>query len=300
MANSIQFRNQHPPVRPVPLPDRPARPRPDPALLRLPPLPVVLVKLLGALGNEKASFAEISNLIRSDVALTAQVLRLANSALFSVQCPITGVLQATSLIGLSRIRGMAITLAFQNYLKPALDSAMLRRVWRHSLATALVSEHLAREGPVDRDEAFTMGLLHKIGLMALVVAYPNEWNRPGWDDEVRAAGLLEWEREVLGADHLEFGRRLQTAWRLPPLLLRVLSEVPVRYDQFTVPVLVDAACQIAGQMGFWIQEPAQAIAVETLVQAIPEWKRFATPTRFDAWPAEVATAINSIELSALG
>jgi HD-like signal output (HDOD) protein len=102
----------------------------------------------------------------------AEILRVANSALFGLRREIATVEHAVATLGLSRVKSIATLIALNGMVKPALKVESLRRVWTQSLATALLS--LARAANSCVDVAYTAGMLHNLGSLGLMSAYPEE------------------------------------------------------------------------------------------------------------------------------
>src|SRR5215472_15797613 len=91
------------------------------ALINLPPFPAVAARILQLLSKEDAGMKELAALIRSDVAFSSEVLTMANSALFTFRNEITGILQATVLLGLQRVKAVALTVGMRSYLLNSLE-----------------------------------------------------------------------------------------------------------------------------------------------------------------------------------
>ena len=154
--------------------------------LELPPIPSVAVALLGLLSKEHVSIAEVSATIATDAAIAAEVLRAANTAHYGIRGEVTSVQHAATLLGLDRIRGLAATIGLRRYLGQALRMPAVQRCWRHNLACAFTAEQMATRLGGNPADAYTAGLLHDIGRLALVVAHPQAYPTiPGHDHRHR-------------------------------------------------------------------------------------------------------------------
>lgn len=178
----------------------------------LPTLPAVVGALGRRLGAVDASAAEIAHLLGHDQALTARVLRLANSAFYAPREPVRSPHQAVVLLGLSTVR--AITLKASVFT--AFPMAEARPFWLHALGVACAARGVARlAGLAPADDAFVMGLLHDIGKLALAEHLPEAYA------QVRArvardGGLIrEAELRELSCDHAAVGAFLCAHWSLP-------------------------------------------------------------------------------------
>lgn len=178
----------------------------------LPTLPAVVSALGRRFNAPDVSAAEIADLLGHDQALTARVLRLANSAFYAPREPVRSPQQAVVLLGLSTVR--AITLKASVFT--AFPIADARPFWLHSLATACAARAIARlAGLSPADDAFVMGLLHDIGKLAMAEHVPEAYalvrarvSRDG--GLIRDAEIAE-----LGCDHAAVGGFLCSHWSLP-------------------------------------------------------------------------------------
>ncbi len=139
------------------------------ALLELPPFSTVAVKVLQLVSSDFSELKALSNLIGSDPAFSGAVLRIVNSPLFGMRKQIASVFDATVLLGLERIKGVALTIGIRTYLQDTLEVPAIKGCWRHSLACAIIGRELARGSEVKEDIAFTAGVIHDIGRLALAV-----------------------------------------------------------------------------------------------------------------------------------
>jgi HD-like signal output (HDOD) protein len=180
-------------------------------LARIPAFPPIVLRLLNLLSRDEVEIRDLIALISSDPAFSAQVLRLANSPLFGFRAQIDSLQWALLLLGLRRVRALTLTVATANHMKAALKIEELSRCWRHMLACALLTEELARSCSVFEDRAYTAGLMHDLGRLGLLLAYPAEYAEMLRDADRNALDVLDCERESLGVDHCEAGRALGRA-----------------------------------------------------------------------------------------
>src|ERR1700704_4548692 len=136
------------------------------ALNRLPPFPSVALRAMNVLSGTGSSLSELCSLVRCDPVFAGEILRLANSPLVAFSKEITSVLQASMLLGFRRLRRLIMTVGLRSYMDKSFTRAV-QACWRHSVATAMVAERIARWNSIDRDFAYTAGILHDIGRVAL-------------------------------------------------------------------------------------------------------------------------------------
>ena len=147
------------------------------ALRLIPPFPAVANRVLSIVSDENVAASDISAIIKIDPTFTAEILRVANSSLFGFRREIGTVDHAVTVLGLNRVKTMATYIALNAMVKPVLKVEELRRIWVHSLVTALLTEELARASNSCHDVAYTTGMLHNLGSLGLMAAYPEEYKR---------------------------------------------------------------------------------------------------------------------------
>jgi len=242
------------------------------ALCKLPSFPPIATRLMQALSKEDVEIRELTGLISSDAAFSAEILRLANSALFGLEAQIDSLTHAVLLLGLSRVKGLAMTVAImKGYLRGILKSETLRRCWTHSLACAFLAEELSEVCGVDKEYAYTAGLLHDIGRLSVLVAYPAEYTNLLTVAEENSFNVLECERQLFDIDHCEAGRWLAGQWKLPPEFGEVLGR---HHETFAGPKpgavgLTQMACKLADTLGFSVLEAKQLPDVEQIAGGMP-------------------------------
>lgn len=185
-----------------------------PLTLELPVLPVAHARVLSILGQQVASISEIVVVVESDPALTASVLRTANSAASSPLSRIDTANNAIIRIGLSMTRriltGAVIKETFRGLDRSGIE---VDELWRHLIMTAMLCEGATADAGV-RTSAFTAGLLHDIGRLAMASTAPDEY-RLVVDRVARGEDPAEAERSVFGFDHSEWGVEIGRAWEFP-------------------------------------------------------------------------------------
>ena len=280
----------------APASSSPPRSIPVDRILQLPPFPAVARQLMAVMAKPNFTIPDVSRLVRSDAVFAAEVLRLANSAILGLRYEVVSVLHAISVLGMDRLQGLVLTVAMRDFIKGARPLGLLRLCWRHNLATALVAEALAEACSVERSDAYTAALLHDIGRLALVSAFPGEttalldcWSREG--EEVPRA-----EEEALGINHREAAMVLAEKWGLPSLVREVLrSSAPSPAGPFTVIRLVHIACGVADRLGFSLGESTLAWDTEWLAAELPAgaWPRL--ETKVEGWRETIPMKINLFE-----
>lgn len=221
---------QTPPVPPVPAgtEDPEAKRSRKLALLTslsegLPTLPAYVFQLNSLLAATPVDLKQVGEVIRTDPSLTAQVLRLCNSAFLGIRERVTQIQHAVLLVGTERLRTLVLTCKLIEYVGQRVASEDIQSFWQHCFLTASLSERIARAiGYVQPEQAYLAGLLHDIGALPLLVITSAESQQHegiatfGWGES------LELEREHFGTDHCELGHWIGVSWNFPPALLEVM------------------------------------------------------------------------------
>lgn len=266
----------------------------------LPPFPAVALKALNLMAGTDKSLLDLCNLIRSDPAFSTAVLKIANSPLVAFSKDITSVLQASMLLGFQRLRSVVITVGLKAYLE-APFSPLLQSCWRHSLASAIVAERTATWSGFDKHFAYTAGIMHDIGRVAMAVAMPVNYARVIDMGADRPCDLLQTERELCGINHCLAGRALVTAWNLPKAFLEVTSShhdpapnEPASHEQGIGSVL-RPSCLLADSLGFGVVEYRALRTYTDALTEFPEAARNFFPADEKEFAAEIRNEIKVIE-----
>jgi putative nucleotidyltransferase with HDIG domain len=265
--------------------------------IEIPPFPAIAIKALQLISKDYSRLSELSNLICSDAAFSAEMLRIVNSPFFGLRTEVKGVLQATLLLGLERVKGLVLTIGMRAYLGEALKVPALRACWRHSLACAMIAEDLTKKSLEEKDVAYTAGIIHDIGRFGLAVAYPERYASFLARTVDGPAAVLERERELFGINHCEAGRSLVLRWNLPKEFVRVTSEHHQRATggTFDLVAVVRASCMMADALGFEVVLPREPRNYKELLAELPERHRSLLSRDAEELSFRIAEKINSLE-----
>ncbi len=150
------------------------------SLDQLPPFSPILNRLMASLADEEVSFADIAALIERDTVLSANVLKLVNSALYGRRGTVSSVRAAVSILGLNKLRnavlGLSVSRIWNRMKTPA--SWDMGRFNQHSAAVAVLADILVQQVEVEYPEgAFAAGLLHDLGRLIIATSLPTSSNR---------------------------------------------------------------------------------------------------------------------------
>ena len=192
-------------------------------LQALPSLPSLFLEVTQELESSQPSLPRIARLVSEDMAMTAKILQLVNSAFFGLRCRISSPMQAVQMLGLDTLRALVLTThIFHQFRTQILGEAEISYLREHSLAVAGFAKHIAAFEKADRqlvDDCFTAGLLHDAGKLILASAMENKYRHVL--DAVRKEGqkLIAAEVEILGCSHAEVAAYLLGLWGLPEAVI---------------------------------------------------------------------------------
>ena len=211
----------------------------------LPTLPVALPKILSLVDSERSSAGDIAQVIYNDPALSAKILKVANSAYYGFSKEVTSLENAISLLGLNMVRSLALSIGVVQSLPKnrKLVNFSHEGLWKHSLATAVVTrELLKRPGPCQgRDYLFVVSLLHDIGKAVLDQFFGEEFREAIEETDRSGQGSLHVaEKRLIGYDHGQVGAMLLQRWQFPEAISR-----PILLHHQDGPVADEAAADVA-------------------------------------------------------
>jgi HD-like signal output (HDOD) protein/ActR/RegA family two-component response regulator len=193
----------------------------------LPSLPGIYRQLNQELSRSDPSLQRIDELIAADMAMTAKILKLVNSAFFCLPCEISSASHAVKLLGLETLRTLVLTAhIFDQFQSPLLSAEDVRQISDHSLAVSKSARTIALLEHADqatRDGAFTAGLLHDAGKLILASTLCERYGEVLDYSERANVGLYAAERELLGCSHARVAAYLLGLWGLPSTIVEAVA-----------------------------------------------------------------------------
>jgi putative nucleotidyltransferase with HDIG domain len=193
----------------------------------LQPLSASSSELVALMGKPDHDLRSIIRIVECDAALTARVLRVANSAVFATAEPVTSISRAVSYLGEKVILAIALDVCMGSVLRRPLEGYEGRSngLWEHNLRTALGAREVARlaRHHINADVAFTGGILHDIG--KAVLSEFLDGSAPeiiARIDARRTADYVSAEREITGTDHCAVGYEIARFWNLASPLPEII------------------------------------------------------------------------------
>jgi HD-like signal output (HDOD) protein len=187
--------------------------------LAVPLLPEVAIRVVRAGPKGSTNAQQLGDIINADPALTMYVLRIAASAAKRPVNPIVSLPHAIAWLGFDEVANIAFTLVLQGKLLDVKGQQhKARRLWRHSLASALWSRQLAHMLAQETGMCYLCGLLHNVGKVVTLGAVHELAQRAG-----KKLASEEYDR-LIETFHRHIGARVITAWALPSPVLTVTSQ----------------------------------------------------------------------------
>jgi HD-like signal output (HDOD) protein len=183
----------------------------------LPTLPTVVAKIVELVDNPRTNASTLARLISTDPALTARMLKLANSAYYGFPRRIGTINLAIVVLGFNTVRDMAVSASLVERFNLEYEGHdLMADFWEHSIGTAIAARMITRMGNHRTvGEAFVAGLLHDIGRLVIARYLPDEFLEI--QEELSKQELPLWtiEMDILGMSHAEIGGSLTSKWNIP-------------------------------------------------------------------------------------
>jgi len=182
-----------------------------------PGIPGVAIKLMAMLDDPDSSAAQIEEVLRYDAGLTANILRLSNSAYFGMMTQIGSVRQAVVVLGLKRIKQLVLTSCIGAILDKQVAGYDLQpgELWRHSIAVSVAAEGLVAELEMPNgDDIFTASLLHDVGKLVMGEFVQKDMKKI-WNAASSGVPFEAAEEMILGTNHAAIGAAILKSWLFP-------------------------------------------------------------------------------------
>ncbi len=225
------------------------------SLNRLPAFPATVHKVTFLINNPDSSLSELVEVIRLDQAITANILRMCNSAYFGIRHKVDNVHDAIMYLGKQNLVRAVMAAGTSRFFKdtPGYE-AEAKDLWEHAVGAALMSQILAKKILKREDpQLFTAALLHDIGKVILGEFVSEKYQEIKRRINVRACSFLEAEEDVLGLNHAQIGGTITAAWNFPQDIRQAIAyhHRPHSHPAAANPMpwiihLADQACLMMG------------------------------------------------------
>lgn len=222
---------------------------------RLKPIPQVASKVMSISQNPDSSMSDLSNIIVYDTAVTANLLKVANSAYFGLPDKVDSVHQAIVFMGMDQVVDLVLLAASSENLQAAQKGYDLNagELWKYSVSSALIAKELAeKKGAKEINLIFTAALLKDIGKVVL-----NQYVRDSFEKinalvTHKGFTFREAEKEAIGIDHAELGGMVAESWNFSPKMVETIRNHHMPQKSVTsklessIVYMADTLCMMMG------------------------------------------------------
>lgn len=225
---------------------------------RLKPIPEVANRIMSIVEDPESSLSELSKVITYDAAVTANLLKVANSAYFGRPGRFDSVHQAIVYLGMDQVVDLVILAAGAENLKAAQSGYDLGKgdLWKYSVLSALIARDLAeKKGAGESHLIFTAALLKDIGKVILDQYVKDAFEKINTLVAEQNLTFREAEKEVIGIDHAELGGRVADAWKFSPKMVDIIQnhhrpQESTRCEvESSIVYMADTICMMMGVGG---------------------------------------------------
>ncbi len=221
----------------------------------LTPIPAVVMTLLDVVEDPNKTMDDVTNIIQYDPAITADVLRTANSAYFGLKYPAETITEAARMLGTDRLVELVLLKVASKVTKGPLGGYDLHEgaLWKYSVSSAIIAKQVAAKMDLPHKcSIFTASLLKDIGKTVMDKYVQDAYETISSLVMNENFSFMEAEKKVLGVDHAELGGMIAKMWKFSPKMVKIIrnhhltSETMVRDKDIAVVYLADCICMMMG------------------------------------------------------
>ena len=219
------------------------------------PMPQVASKVMSIVQNPETSMSDLSKIIIYDSSLTANLLKMTNSAYFGLPGKVDSVHQAIVYMGMSKVVDLVLMTASAGNLQSAQKGYDLNQgeLWKYSVSSALIARELAeKKGIKETHRIFTAALLKDIGKVILSQYVNDSFEKINVLVTEERFTFREAEKKVIGIDHAELGGMVAQAWNFSPQMVEIIQnhhapqESSMNLIESCIVYLADTLCMMMG------------------------------------------------------
>jgi len=221
----------------------------------LKPIPAVVTSLLEIIDDPNASMNEITKIIQYDPAITADLLRTANSAYFGLKRPAETIQEAAMMLGTDHVVDLVMLKVSAQVAKGTQKGYDLHEgaLWKYSVSSALIAKQVAVQLDLpNKNSIFSASLLKDIGKTVLDKFIRDAFEKISNLVINENFSFMEAEKQIIGVDHAELGAMIAKMWKFSPRMVGIIrnhhlsSETMVRDKDLAVVYLSDCICMMMG------------------------------------------------------
>ena len=193
--------------------------------IKLPSPPAIAVQILQAVKRNDASFSELANIVSCDPALTARILKVANSSFYASSFKIGSIEKALTLLGVNALKNIALSFVIARDMKGDSENGFdFGLFWKRAVTAAVGAEILAPIINYKSDDAFVTSLLQDIGIAIMYFCRSDDYMKVIDEKKATRLAIEDIERELFGFDHQKLGAEVLKKWGFPESIC-----MPIRY-----------------------------------------------------------------------
>jgi putative nucleotidyltransferase with HDIG domain len=207
-----------------------------------------VTKVLEVCSHPSVSAYDLNRVISLDPVLTGQVLKLINSAYYSLPNRVASLTRAIIMLGINTVKNLVLATSVLASFKRAktIQSVPIDDFWAHSLGTGVISKAIAQAQKVpaaDLEAYFVAGLMHDLGKLPMIICFPESYDQAIEAARHEQIALCHTEKRVLGFDHSQIGRLIAAKWKFDEAMVQAIV------DHHQVPDQKNASLPILDYVG---------------------------------------------------
>lgn len=188
----------------------------------LPTLPIVMAKLIETINDDRSSASDVKKIMEGDPAISARVLKLANSAFYGLRYKVDNLQMAIVILGFETVRMLALSTTVLDLFTVKSQLAFdPKDFWLHSLGSAKSAQLLAQKtnASLSPETLFTAGLLHDIGKYCIALTFKEKYKKLVNESLEKKVAIQKLEKDYFNHTYTEVNEWLAKKWHFPETLL---------------------------------------------------------------------------------
>jgi putative nucleotidyltransferase with HDIG domain len=221
-----------------------------------PTLPTIYSSLLDLLSNPRTTVNDLADVILTDPASSAKILKTVNSSIYGLQVRVETISQAIFHVGFNEVKNLVMALSVIKIFSASKSFQQFNLIdlWKHSLAVGVITRLLGKNLNISNLENFYIsGILHDIGKMFLLKSFNTEYSVVVNNVIEKKINLIEAEEQIFGINHCKIGQLIAEKWNLPESIINVINyhhKFDVNFDIQVVCVYLANLIAIMLELGF--------------------------------------------------
>lgn len=227
----------------------------------MPPLPVSVTKIMELTQDPNVDAKKLNDVISLDPVLTGKILKLINSAYYSMPNKVTTIVRAIIMLGINTVKNLVLSAGVVSAVrgKKIFDALDMEQFWRHSICVGSMARSFALKlkiPPKQAEEYFVAGLLHDIGKIPFNAVIPDDYLYAVEYAKEKETSLYRTEQKMFGLDHTQLGEKIALLWKVNDNLKNTicnhhsLEEVPEESQKFVAIIDLADSIAVTGNMGY--------------------------------------------------